>query len=123
MAKTKIFKLALSEDDIAKIEAIQQILPGQPYKSDVIRAAIDKMYSFCVAGKPIGVKESIFVVCGEDTDQATFEPVVAAYEKMTEYLKWENKGHIVVPGVNDPGEVNTKHPEAIEGMKKIGTYY
>ena len=81
------------------------------------------MYSFCVAGKPIGVKESIFVVCGEDTDQATFEPVVAAYEKMTEYLKWENKGHIVVPGVNDPGEVNTKHPEAIEGMKKIGTYY
>ena len=44
MAKTKIFKLALSEEDIAKIEAIQQILPGQPYKSDVIRAAIDKMY-------------------------------------------------------------------------------
>lgn len=88
-----------------------------------LKAAIDKIYSFCVAGKPMGVKESIFVVCGEDTDQATFEPVVAAYEKMTEYLKWENKGHIVVPGVNDPGEVNTKHPEAIEGMKKIGAYY
>ncbi len=44
MSKTKIFKLALSEEDIAKVEAIQQILPGQPYKSDVIRAAIDKMY-------------------------------------------------------------------------------
>lgn len=44
MSKTKIFKLALSEDDIAKIEAIQQILPGQPYKSDVIRAGIYALY-------------------------------------------------------------------------------
>ena len=44
MSKTKIFKLALSEDDIAKIEAMQQILPGQPYKSDVIRAGIYALY-------------------------------------------------------------------------------
>lgn len=88
-----------------------------------LKAAIDKMYSFCASGTPMKVKESIFVVCGEDTNMSTFDPVVSAYDKMADYLGWENKGHIVVPGVNDPGEAAVKHPEAIEGMKKIGTYY
>ena len=86
-----------------------------------LKAAIDKMYSFAVANQPMGGKESICVVCGEDDKQETFAPVISSYEKMCEYLHWENKGHIIVPGVHVKGEVcNTP---AIAGMEKIGTYY
>ena len=86
-----------------------------------IKAAIDKMYSFCIAEKPMGVKESIMVVCGEDTNLDTFDPMVKTYEKICGYLKWENKGHIIVPGVYDSGAVQST--PAIAGMQKIGSYY
>ena len=45
MSNTKIFKLALDEEYYKKVEELQMILPGQMYKSDVIRAAIDYLYS------------------------------------------------------------------------------
>ena len=51
----------------------------------------------------------------------SYDAIVAAYEHTAELMHWENKGHIVVPGVLDPGDVQ-KTP-AIAGMEKIGTYY
>lgn len=45
MSNTKIFKLALDEEYYKKVEELQMLLPGQMYKSDVIRAAIDYLYS------------------------------------------------------------------------------
>ena len=45
MSNTKIFKLALDEEYYKKVEELQMVLPGQMYKSDVIRAAIDYLYS------------------------------------------------------------------------------
>lgn len=86
-----------------------------------LKAAIDKFFSYYASGQRTRVKESIFIVCGEDKDIKGYDLIVGAYEKMAELMHWEDKGHIVVPGVGAPGEV--QQTPAIEGMVKIGTYY
>ena len=86
-----------------------------------IKATIDKFFSYYCSGTQTRVKESIFVVCGESDKMESYDAIVAAYEHTAELMHWENKGHIVVPGVMDPGDVQ-KTP-AIAGMEKIGTYY
>lgn len=86
-----------------------------------LKAAIDKLYSYYASGTRSRVKESIFIVCGEAAEMETYDLIVGAYEKMAELMHWENKGHIVVPGVGAPGEV--QNTPALEGMVKIGSYY
>lgn len=86
-----------------------------------LKAAIDKCFSFYCSGKQTRVRESIFVVCGEAEDVAEYDLIVKTYEKTAELMHWENKGHIVVPGVMEAGAVQ-KTP-AIAGMEKIGSYY
>ena len=86
-----------------------------------IKAAIDKCFCFYCSGKQTRVKESIFVVCGEADTMDTYDPIVKVYEKTAELMHWEDKGHIVVPKVGEPGEV--QNTPAIPGMEKIGRYF
>lgn len=85
-----------------------------------IKAAIDKMYSFYVTGKPTNVKESIMVVCGGAEEMDVYRDMIGTYEQVCKTIGWENKGHIIVPGVHEAGKV--QNTPAIAGMKKIGTY-
>ena len=86
-----------------------------------LKAAIDKCFSFYCSGNETRVKESILVVCGEADDMDTYDPIIKTYEKTTECMHWENKGHIVVPAVFEPGAV--QNTPAIAGMEKIGKYF
>lgn len=86
-----------------------------------VKAAIDKCFSFYCAEKQTRVRESIFVVCGTSDQMETYDSIVASYEHIAELMHWENKGHIVVPAVTDPGDV--QNTPAIAGMEKIGSYY
>lgn len=86
-----------------------------------LKAAIDKMFSFYCAEKQTRVRESIMVVCGESHEMGDYDAIVKVYEKTAELMHWENKGHIVVPGVFEPGAVQST--PAVAGMEKIGTYF
>lgn len=86
-----------------------------------IKAAIDKMYSFYVSKTPTKVKESILIVCGGDTNQDIYQDMIGTYEQVCRAIGWDNKGHIIVPGVHEAGKVQAT--PAIAGMEKIGTYY
>jgi len=44
MDDVKTFMLPLSEAEYNKLELLQTLLPGQMYKSDMIRMAIDILY-------------------------------------------------------------------------------
>ena len=70
-----------------------------------LKEVIDKMYSFCVAGKDITDKECVLIVCGGTEDIADFDGVISTYKLIANYLKWNDKGILVVPGVNDKGAV------------------
>lgn len=70
-----------------------------------IKAAIDKFYAFGVGERPLPVKETLLLTCGETDDVRDFDGLVLTYERMTGYMKWEDKGRIIVTGVNDKGDI------------------
>ena len=86
-----------------------------------LKAAIDRFYCFFCSKKYTNIKQSILVVCAGDTKMHIFDPIIGAYEKTAKLLKWENKGHLVIPGVMQAGEV--QNTPAISGMEKIGRYF
>lgn len=86
-----------------------------------LKAAIDKMFAFYCSGTRTRVKESLMVVCGESEQMDTYDPIVQTYQKTAELMHWEDKGHIVVPGVYEAGAV--QNTPAIAGMEKLGSYY
>lgn len=84
-----------------------------------LKAALDKFYSFMVAEKPIKIKESVLLTCGEGEDVTTFDGLVKSYRMIADYCGWINKGEVIVPGVSDKGDiVKTGILDKIELMGK-----
>lgn len=70
-----------------------------------IKNVIDKMYSFCKAGKDISGKECILITCGASTDERDFDGISSTYNLMVDYLKWKDRGILKVTGVSEKGDV------------------
>ena len=83
-----------------------------------VKAAIDRMYSFFCSGTKLPVKESFMVICCELPDPSACDGAVTTYHKIADIMKWEDRGHIVVPGVGEPGDV--LRTPAVDGMRRIG---
>ncbi len=82
-----------------------------------IKNVIDKMYSFYKAGKDITGKECLLIVCGASTDESDYEGISTTYKLMANYLKWEDKGILIVPGVSEKGDIkNTDHLDKAEEL-------
>jgi len=74
--------------------------------STQIKAAMDKMYALFVGERPLKVAEMMLLACGETDAEKDFEGMVKSYEAMSDYLKWENKGHLIALAVNEKGAIN-----------------
>ena len=70
-----------------------------------IKAVIDKLYSFCVAGKDIAGKECALIACCEEEDQTVLDGVRIPMERTAALLKWNMVGEVLVPGVLKVGEI------------------
>ena len=70
-----------------------------------IKAVIDKMYSFCVAGKDIAGKECMLIACCEEDDQSVLDGVRIPIERTAALNKWKMVGDVLVPGVLNEGDV------------------
>lgn len=77
-----------------------------------IKAAIDRLYSLCVAGKNFAGKRSALISCCEEEDMATFTGVSFAYEKTVALLQYQDVGRVLIPGVNEPGAITATDGEA-----------
>ena len=64
-----------------------------------IKAVIDKLYSFCVAGKDIAGKECMLIACCEEDDMSVLDGVRIPVERSAALLKWRMAGEVLVPGV------------------------
>lgn len=73
--------------------------------STQLKAAIDKMYSFIIGGRELKIKESMLLVCGEDDDESVFDGIINTYKQIACYQKWTDKGHLIVPGVLNKGDI------------------
>lgn len=71
-----------------------------------IKAVIDRLYSFCVAGKEgIFGKECALIVCCEEEDKTVLDGVRVPMERTAALLKWNMVGEVLIPGVLKAGEI------------------
>ena len=85
-----------------------------------IKAAIDKLYSLIVGKKPSNIKESMLLVCGTGKDMFKYEGIIKSYELTASNRKWTDRGHYVVPGVTDVGDITgTDHLAKIEKLGRM----
>lgn len=82
-------------------------MPGQ------IKNLIDKMYSFCVAGKAVEGKACGLIACCEEEDLSVLDGVRVPYERTAALLKWKSVGEVLVPGVLKEGDV-----ERTDGLQR-----
>lgn len=82
-----------------------------------LKLAIDKFYAFCVAGKKISGKKAVLLACGEGSDE-DFAGLKVTYKQIIDYLRWENRGMILVSGVGRVGAIKG-HP-LLENAEQLG---
>ncbi len=71
-----------------------------------IKCVIDKLYSFCVAGRDVAGKECGLIACCEEEDATVLDCVRVPYERSIALLRWRSVGEVLVPGVLNRGDVD-----------------
>ena len=71
-----------------------------------IKGVIDKVFSFCVAEKPISGKKLGLICCCEEHDASVMEGVKVPMERTASLLKWDFVGEVLIPGVLQEGDIN-----------------
>lgn len=74
-------------------------IPGQ------IKNVLDKMFSFCVAGKDIAGKTCALIACCEESDLTVLDGVRIPIERSAALLKWDMAGTVLIPGVLNAGDI------------------
>lgn len=74
-------------------------IPGQ------IKNVIDKIYSFCVAGKDVAGKGCCLIACCEEEDMTVLDGVRMPLERSAALLKWHMIGEVLIPGVLNTGDI------------------
>lgn len=70
-----------------------------------IKGVIDRIYSFCVAGKDIAGKQCALIACCEEDDMTVLDGVRIPYERTIALLKWKSVDEVLVPGVLNRGDI------------------
>jgi len=70
-----------------------------------IKGVIDRLYSFCVAGKDIAGKECALITCCEEEDATVMDGVRIPLERSAALLKWNMVGEVLIPGVLNAGDI------------------
>ena len=71
-----------------------------------IKGVIDRIYSFCVAGKDISGKECALIACCEEDDASVLDGVRVPIERSAALLKWHMFGEVLVTGVLEAGAID-----------------
>ncbi len=78
-----------------------------------VKGVMDRIYSFCVAGKDIAGKKCALITCCEENDMSVMDGVRIPVERSAALLKWEMVGEVLIPGVLNAGDI-----EKTDGCKK-----
>ena len=71
-----------------------------------IKGVIDRLFSFCVAGKDIAGKQCALITCCEEDDMSVMDGVRIPYERSIALLKWKNIGEVLIPSVLNVGDID-----------------
>lgn len=70
-----------------------------------IKAVIDKLFSFYVAGVDISGKECALISCCEEKDESAFDGVRIPIERSAALLNWKMTGTVLIPAVVSVGDI------------------
>lgn len=78
-----------------------------------IKAALDKFYAFMNSGGRglNNIRDLYLIACAADGEEA-FEGLIKSYESIVGYLKCDDAGKLIVPGVYEKGDVTQAHLDA-----------
>lgn len=100
--------------DILEADAVVFTTPVYWYSIPAqIKGVIDRLFSFCVAGKDIAGKECALITCCEEDDMSVMDGVRIPIERSAALLKWKMVGEVLVPGVLKAGDI-----EKTDGCKQ-----
>ena len=92
---------------ILDADAIVYAMPVYWYSIPAqIKGVIDRIFSFCVAEKPISGKKMSLICCCEEHDVSVMEGVRVPMERTAALLKWDIVGEVLIPGVFHEGDIN-----------------
>lgn len=92
---------------IMEADAIVFAMPVYWYSiPSQIKGVIDRIFSFCVAGKDISGKKCCLITCCEEHDPTVMDGVRVPIERSAALLKWEMAGEVLVPGVLNEDDIN-----------------
>lgn len=70
-----------------------------------LKAALDKLYAFLIGKHPLKISECVLLVSGGDNEERKFEGIVKSYQLIAEFLGWQDRGVVIVPGLHDKDAV------------------
>ena len=78
-----------------------------------IKCVLDKLFSFCVAGKDVAGKDYALIACCEEHDMSVLDGVRIPFARSAALLKWNCVGEVLIPGVLSVGDI-----KKTDGCKK-----
>lgn len=91
---------------ILEADAIVYAMPVYWYSIPAqIKGVIDRIFSFCVAGKDIADKKLGLICCCEENDMTVMDGVRNPIRRSAALLKWDIVGEVLVPGVYGEGDI------------------
>ena len=91
---------------ILEADAIVYTMPVYWYSIPAqIKGVIDRIYSFCVAGKDLAGKECGLIACCEENDKTVLDGVRIPLERSAALLNWKMVEEVLIPGVLNIGDI------------------
>lgn len=92
---------------ILDADAIVYAMPVYWYSIPAqIKGVIDRVFSFCIAGKEVAGKKMGVICCCEEEDPSVMDGVRIPLERTAALLKWTIAGEVLVPGVFAEGDID-----------------
>lgn len=92
---------------ILDADAIVYAMPVYWYSIPAqIKGVIDRVFSFCTAGKEVAGKKMGVICCCEEEDPSVMDGVRIPLERTAALLKWTIAGEVLVPGVFAEGDID-----------------
>lgn len=83
-----------------------------------LKRVIDNFYAFYCGKREIQGKRAVLLSCGEDSRYTMFDGIQRTYELMMPILGWSNAGMVLVPGVNEVGDI--LETDALKQCEQLG---
>ncbi|MDE6085699.1 MAG: flavodoxin family protein [Muribaculaceae bacterium] len=92
---------------ILEADAVVYAMPLYWYSIPAqIKGVIDRVFSFCVAEKPVRNKKMGLICCCEEHDASMMDGVRIPMERTAALLNWDIVGEVLVPGVFAEGDID-----------------